>query len=411
LARQPIFDVNYHVAGYELLYRDAGNLREAQFVDGDKATCRLLSDAITTFGLSKLTNTKPAFVNFTDTLILNDFVRLAKPQEVVVEVLENVLITDTLLDKLKELKSEGYQLAMDDYTGQEQFQCLLPIVDIVKVDFRLTDHATQMDIAQAARKHPNITLLAEKVETQEEFEWARMLGYRLFQGYFFAKPVTMHQEAGTILDTSYMRLLMELNRPGGIDFDSCANIIRTDAALTYRILRQVQKLAYYRGNLITAIQQALVVLGLDEVRRWALLVLARDNNTTNSEELVRKAYLRGTFTKKLMGYGPEKENAEHGFLLGMFSLLDQILGMNMEELLQDVELPAEVAAALLQTEENYYSRLLQCVANYESHSNALDFLDVGISLSDREIARLYMDSLVETDRVFSMTDSTTEGSA
>jgi EAL and modified HD-GYP domain-containing signal transduction protein len=337
---------------------------------------------------------------------LNDFVRLAKPQEVMVEILETVQITDALLDKLKELKNAGYQLALDDYTGEEHFQCLLPLVDIVKVDFRLTDHPKQMEIAEQVKKYSNLTLLAEKVETQEEFEWARMLGYRLFQGYFFAKPVTMHQEAGTILDTSYMRLLMELNRPGGIDFDSCANIIRTDAALTYRILRQVQKLVYYRGNLITAIRQALVIMGADEVRRWILLVVARDNNMAHSDELVRQAYLRGCFAKRLMAKSESREDTECGFLLGMFSMLDKILNISMEDLLSEIELPKQISQALRGEVDNFYSRLLQYILIYESGNRNLVFPDIGITLSEREISRLYMSSVLETDSIFNETEGT-----
>jgi EAL and modified HD-GYP domain-containing signal transduction protein len=243
-------------------------------------------------------------------------------------------------------------------------------------------------------------MLAEKVETVEEFDRAVGMGFQLLQGYFFSKPVTISGKRGALVESSYMRLLMELNRPGGVDFAACAKIVHSDASLTYRVIQKVQKLAYYRGNMITAIQQALVMMGTDEVRRWALLVLARDNNTTKSEELVRKAYLRGTFSKRLMEAGPNAEDAECGFLLGMFSLLDQILNVPMAELLEDVELPDKVTRALLGETDNFYGRLLQYVEIYDSNGSVQELPDIGIHLSDREIARAYMDSVVETDRVF-----------
>jgi EAL and modified HD-GYP domain-containing signal transduction protein len=203
-----------------------------------------------------------------------------------------------------------------------------------------------------------------------------------------------------------MRLLMELNRPGGIDFDSCANIIRTDAALTYRILRQVQKLVYYRGNLITAIRQALVIMGSDEVRRWILLVVARDNNMTHSDEMVRQAYLRGCFAKRLMAKCRAREDTECGFLLGMFSMLDKILNIPMEDLLNEIELPRQISQALLGEADNFYSRLLQYILIYESGNRNLVLPDIGITLSEREISRLYMSSVLETDSIFNETEGT-----
>jgi EAL and modified HD-GYP domain-containing signal transduction protein len=386
--------------GYELLYRDVGCTDRAQFPDGNTATCRLLSDAITEFGLSKLTNSKPAFVNFTDTLLLNDFVRLVSPDEVVIEVLENVHLTEKLVRKLKELKREGYRLALDDYVGQERFHRILPLMNVIKVDFRLTDWEKQQQIAEEARKYEGVILLAEKVETEEEFVWACSLGYKLFQGYFFAKPVTLQKKRGSVIFTSYARLLTELNRPEGPNFDTCAKIIYSDATLTYGVLKKVQRLIYYRGNLITAISQALVMMGTDEVRRWVLLVMARDNNMTYSDELVRQAYLRGVFAQRLMRQGKHRKDAEYGFIVGMFSLLDKILDVSMEEVLADIKLPMEISKALLGETDNYYSRLLQYIVVYESGNRNLVPPNIGLKLSDREISEMYVESIVETDRTF-----------
>jgi EAL and modified HD-GYP domain-containing signal transduction protein len=388
------------VIGYELLYRDAGCIDRAQFPDGNTATCRLLSDAITEFGLSKLTNSKPAFINFTESLLLNDFVRLVSPDEVVIEILEDVQLTEKLVRKLKELKQEGYRLALDDYVGQERFRRILPLMDVIKVDFRQTDWEKQQEIAEEALKYKDVTLLAEKVETEEEFVWATSLGYKLFQGYFFAKPVTLQKKRGAVVFTSYARLLTELNRPNGANFDTCAKIVYSDATLTYGILKKVQRLVYYRGNLITAIGQALVMMGADEVRRWVLLVMARDNNMTYSDELVRQAYLRGTFAQKLMRQGYHRADAENGFVVGMFSLLDKILDVSMEEVLEDIKLPAEIAHALLGEADNYYSRLLQYVVIYESGNRNLILPNIGLNRTDREISELYVESIVETDSTF-----------
>jgi EAL and modified HD-GYP domain-containing signal transduction protein len=212
--------------------------------------------------------------------------------------------------------------------------------------------------------------------------------------------VTLHKQRGFQVRTSYVRLLRELNRPGGADLGICAQVIRSDAALTYEIIRQVQKLYYYRGNLITDITLALVVMGVDEVRRWALLVMARDNNVTCSDELLRRSYLRGAFAKRLMRRCAKREDPENGFLLGMFSMLDQVMGMDMETLLAEVELPRPITKALLGKADSIYSRLLEYIIIYETGDRDLELPDIGVSISDREASQLYMDSLLETDRAF-----------
>jgi EAL and modified HD-GYP domain-containing signal transduction protein len=196
---------------------------------------------------------------------------------------------------------------------------------------------------------------------------------------------------------------MELNRPGGVDFRSCANIIRSDVTLTYRLMCMVQRLAYYRGNLVTGIQQALVLVGVDELRRWTLLSMARDNNVSRSDELIRGAFLRGVFAKRLMAATPhQEEDAEQGFLLGMFSMLDRIMDMDMPDLLADLELPPRMTEALLGEGdgEDFYCHLLQYVERYEARRGEPLPEDVAPGMSEREVSRLYMDSMVETDQTF-----------
>jgi EAL and modified HD-GYP domain-containing signal transduction protein len=410
LARQPIFDGKYRVAGYELLYRDAAEQGGAEISDAerDKETCRLLSDAMTVFGLKDLTNSTPAYMCFSDNLILNDFVRLAKPDEIVIEVAEDVQVTDILLEKLRVLKRAGYQLALNAYTGDARCDRLLPLMNTVKVNFRATNSSKQRAILSTLIKQNQLTPLAQNVDTQEEFDRAARMGYKLFQGYFFTKPTMLREKRGSMVQSSYFRLLAELNRPDGVDFANCAEIVHSDATLTYQIMRLVQSMSYYRGNLVTAIQQALVLIGADEVRRWVLLAMARDNNQSNSEEAVRHAYLRGAFAKRLMQKCDIDDDIENAFLMGMFSMLDQILDMNMVEILDQIELAEPVALALLGAADNFYSRLLQYVIIYESGNRTLLLPNIGLKLSAREVSRLYMDSVMETNRIY---NATTEGSS
>lgn len=398
IARQPIFNVNREIEGYELLYRDGKSGNFANFTDGDAATRYLLSDAITLFGLPALANHHPAFVNFTDNLILNDFVRLANPKDIVVELLEDIEITSALIKKLEALKDLGYTIAIDDYTGDPRFNDILPFTDIIKVDFLLANKRQQDEIARRFKRLP-VTLLAEKVETLKDFDDAAQMGYSLFQGYFFEKPRVFHKKVPSLVASSYGRILNELQKKDP-KFERCAKIIHADAVMTYMLMQRVQSLAYYRGNPVTGIQHALVMMGMIELRRWIILLLARENNITHSDELVRAAYLRGMFIEHLMKNSSWANESDKGFVLGMFSLLDKILCIRLEEVLHDVALDPPLVAALLGKQENVFYRFLQYAIIYEMANPNLNFPDIGLNMDSQDIARLYMKCIVNTDKTF-----------
>lgn len=394
IARQAIFDRNLRVAGYELLYR-AGEDDKAVFTDGDRATRTLLSDALMVFGLNNLTDGRVAYVNFTEKLILSDFVLLTDPRQITVELLESITVTERLVRRLKELKEKGYRLALDDYTGNPVFDPILPLIDVLKVDFRMTDEKKQKEIADKYRRG-RMALLAEKVEDRESYEKALRLGYRMFQGFFFERPTNLHKEMPCVNTATYTRLLRELNKPD-VDLRSCAEMIRADAALTFRLLKKVQTVQYYHGNSVQVIERAVTYLGIDELYHWVVLLLARDFNTTSSDETVREAYLRGIFTERLMEHSPHCQQKTCGFLLGMFSLMDLIIGRPMKDLLHEVELPREVKKVLLNEGESPLKNYLEFAVSYERRKSVEAFqLDVEADT----VVELYMQCIKDTDWAF-----------
>ncbi|NCC66738.1 MAG: HDOD domain-containing protein [Clostridia bacterium] len=399
VARQPIFNIYKEVVGYELLYRDGKSGNAANIVDGDAATYSVLSDAITLFGLPMLTNKHRAFVNFTRNLIMNDFVFLTNCDDIVVELLEDVNVDPVLIKKLEDMKQAGYILALDDYAGDPRFDVILPLLDIVKVDFELSpDRKRQRELAEKLM-NVQVTLLAEKVETLEDFDAAVDMGFTLFQGYFFEKPRIFNKRIPTLAKSSYGRILGELQKPE-VDFDTCAHIVHSDASMTYMLMKKVQSLNYYRGNPIVGIKLALVMMGVSDLRRFILLLLARKNNVSQSDEMVRQAYLRGLFVEKLIKNSNYELDSEQGFLLGMFSLLDRILGTNMEDLLKDIGLDPDVKQALIGGEENIFSLFLQYVLIYEMGNPRLILPDVMLRVDDRTVADFYMECIVNTDATF-----------
>lgn len=398
LARQPIFDDKYNVYGYELLYRDADQASFANVTDGNVATKRVLSDAITLFGLNTLTDSKPAFVNFTEELILEEFPTLADPKDIVVELLEDVKITPKIIEKVAKLKNKGYTIALDDYSGDPNFDEILPYIDILKVDFMLTEKVAQENIAK--KLGHTLTLLAEKVETNEEYEWAKSMGYKLFQGYFFSCPVTYKKKTQRISFATSLMLIEELGKEN-VDFAKCCSIIRTDTVLTYKLLQKMSTVEYFRGHAINKVENAFTMMGVSNLRRWLLLVVARGNNKTGSDELARLAFLRGLFAESLIKKSSKSNESESAFLMGMFSLLDKILGEDREKLLEHLVISEAVRDALLGKLENIYSQLLDFIIDYENQRNRISLQSLGINVSEDELLRIYANCVARVDATFS----------
>lgn len=344
VARQPIFDRRQHVVAYELLYRSS---RENRFQgeDSAKATSGVVANALLSFGLDRLIDEHRAFINF-DAATLSDGLAMALPPErAVIEILETVEETEELLRHCAALKAKGYQLALDDFVGERGYERLLDLADIIKVDFRLADPADWGSIA--SRFAPRgIRMLAEKVETHEEFEQAREHGYELFQGYFFSRPniVASKEIPGSKLH--HLRVLGEIHRPE-LDFDRIEGILKSDPAMVHKLLRYVNSVSFGLRSEIESVRHALALLGEAEVRKWASLVTLTGLAIDKPQELVVDSVVRGRVCEQLsqpVGLG---QRSGEMFFLGMFSLIEAMLDRPMAEILEGIHLADEVRATLL----------------------------------------------------------------
>ena len=395
IARQPIYNLNKEIRSYELLYRDARSGNVSIITDGDAATRNVLSEAMSLFGFSKLTNGHMAYIHFTKNLILNDFVRLADPKEVAVEVMADITIDAAVTRKLGELRKLGYTLVLEDYDGHGQYNSILPLINIVRVDFRRFGRDDQRRFARKLKKVP-VTMLAEKIETQADFDAARDLGFLLFQGYYFEKPRLMNKQIPKLVDSPYGRLLNELLRPS-VDFDVCAQMIQSDAAMTYLLLKRAGFQDNFGGNVLPDIRRMLIQMGQGELRRYALLLLARENNATASDEAIRQGCLRGLFIERMM----ERAGLDSadGFLLGMFSMLDRILDTPMERLVAGIDLNAEMKDALAGTAENGYTPWLQYIMLYEMSNPRLLLPEIPVEIPADEVSDLFMRCFSDADEL------------
>jgi len=363
IGRQAILDQQKNVYAYEILFRSGLKNAFDPNLDGNVATQSVMVNAMLDFGMNKLVSDKRAFINFTEQNLLNRAPKLLPSENVVVEILETVQPTPEILQVVQELKAAGYKIALDDFVLMPGYEPLIDMADIIKVDFRITtDPEERKNLREILPKH--VRLLAEKIETEEEFQQALDFGYVLFQGYFFCKPAVLRQKRLTSNALSKMRLLREINRQN-VDFSAITGVISSDTNLVHKLLTYINSAGVGLNNHVSNLKQATVLLGASGVRRWVTLVSLQTFSEDKPPELFTLSLLRAKFCELIAadlnrpGLTPDT-----GFLIGMFSLLDVLLSQPMEEVLKEVALADDLNDALL-GEDNDLRRILDLVIAYE----------------------------------------------
>ena len=361
VARQPILDLAGRVYGYELLYRSSADAASCT-ADGDTAGARTLSDAVLALGLDVLTNGRLAFMNFTRSLIMNGAATLLPPTSMVIEVLENIEIDQELIQACRSLHARGFALALDDFVPGSPAEEIIPYASFVKVDVLAIPANERKKLA--ARLVPRgIRMIAEKVETAEIVQEARGHGYRLFQGYYFCKPKTFAASALPGRHLAYLGLLGALNRDD-LGVDELEDLVKHDVSLSFRVLRSVNSWLYGLRHEVTSIRHALVLLGIDQIRKWASVWVLAGLNTTGTQETVNVAILRARCCELIGDQIAGTEEGQNFFLLGLCSLLDVVLGRPMKDALAEMPLTAAINDALL-GEPNQPRYVLDAVLAYE----------------------------------------------
>ena len=363
IGRQAILDQKKNVYAYEILFRSGLKNAFDPSLDGNVATQSVMVNTMLDFGMKKLVSDKKAFINFTEKNLLNRAPQLLPADSIVVEILETVQPTPAILEAVQELKDEGYKIALDDFVLLPGYEPLIDMADIIKVDFRITeDPEERKRLREILPGH--VRLLAEKIETEEEFHQALEYGYVLFQGYFFCKPVVLHKKKLTSNALSQIRLLKEVNRQD-FDFSAIINVISSDTNLVHKLLTYINSVGIGLTYHISNLRQAAVLLGSAGMRRWVTLISLQTFSDDKPPELFTISLLRAKFCE-LIAHEIKRPDLtpDTGFLLGMFSLLDVLLSQPMEEVLKEVGLSSELNAALL-GEDNILRHVLDLVIAYE----------------------------------------------
>jgi c-di-GMP-related signal transduction protein len=364
VARQPIFDRQRQIYGYELLYRSDPTQNQFDGTEATSATKQVISSTLLSIGLENILCGKKAFLNFNERLLSDGIYQSLPRDATVIEILESVEPTADLIALCQGIRKEGYTIALDDFVSSPQFDPLTDLAHLIKVDMRATSKPEQERLLRKYQPR-GIALLAEKVETYEEFEWARSAGYDYFQGYFFARPSVIRGQQLPTSKLNCLRLLSEMQKTD-LDFKRLEDLIRVDVALTYKLLRYVNSALFGRFDEIQSIQKALMVVGTERVRQWVALATLSILATDKPGELATLSIVRARFCElliKLVGIRLRDE----AFLMGMFSLLDAMLDCSLEDALRTVGLGPEIAQALLGTaaEENLLSKVYRLARRYE----------------------------------------------
>jgi len=338
VARQPIFDRTQKVYGYELLFRDG---LENSFSAEPEFASRSTLDSSLLFGLNTLCDGRLAFVNCTRDTLLKDLITLLPPEQAVVEILETVEPGDRVIAACKRLKAAGYLIALDDFAPNDPRASLCDFADILKIDFRATrieERAGLMRRFGTGRK-----MLAEKLETPQEFRQARDMGFTLFQGYFFRRPEVLMAREVPASKLHYLRLLEMVCRIE-LDMRELEKTIKQETAICYRLLRYLNSPLFGFSLEITSIRHAMAILGERELRRWIRLVITVSGAEQKCSELVLTALGRARFCELL---SPLIKSQSDLFLMGLLSVMDAILEVQMDVVLAQVPVDKEIKAALL----------------------------------------------------------------
>ncbi|MBT1449905.1 HDOD domain-containing protein [Glaciecola sp. XM2] len=344
-ARQPILDTDKELFGYELLYR---NSMENVFpmVDEEKATSNMIENLHLNLGLDRIAADKQAFINFTKASILSGQAKLLPPDQIVVEVLESVKPTADIYQAVHALFDLGYTIALDDFIHHRDWEKFYPLCKIIKVDCMDISQEQLLDVVDVTKRHPHIRLLAEKVETAEEFAHYKGLGFTLFQGYFFSKPEVVKSVALSTSQSLLSSLLNEVSKEN-TDISQIVKLIELDAALSFKLLRYTQSPLFKRRNKIESIKQAVVVLGKAELERFVMLLFAATFSEQKPTELMKLSLQRAKFCEAFAKATVHSDKLSSAFLVGMLSLLDAMLDSNLAAVISQLPLSTELKLALV----------------------------------------------------------------
>ncbi|MDR7073006.1 EAL and HDOD domain-containing protein [Fictibacillus barbaricus] len=404
IGRQPILDKNENVVAYELLYRNSSTNRY-EGSDHDNATLDVLVNSFTGIGIREVGEKKKCFINFTENLLLSRVPTYISPDHIVVEILETVNLTQEIITVCKELKSKGYIIALDDVISNRDLSSLIPFIDIIKIDYLVME---KNDIKEMIKKYKGeVHFLAEKIENRKEYEEAKEMGFDYFQGYFFSKPVILTGKDIAPVPTNYFQLLNVLNGKEP-DIEHISSLIQQDLSISFKLLKLLNSGAFIMKNKVTSIKQAVVLLGLNEIKKVVTILLMTSlKRTDNQTQLVQMSLTRAHFFEQIASMLQIDKNSLYMF--GMFSLIDTILNKDMNDIVEDLPITSELSDALLGKNDKYNQALLLVETIEYGRWNETAKLCTELQLPETELFLQFQKSTLSTDKYFQIGEKSLTG--
>lgn len=364
-ARQAILNRKQQTVAYELFFRDGIENSFPRNVESNVATSRLLLSQHLNVGFKSLTNGKRALINFSEQGLLQGMPSLLPQADIIIEILEDVEPSDEVYEACRELFHQGYRMALDDFLYHKNWDRFINFTRLIKFDIQRTPLSEIAPLIPKFKQRKGLKLLAEKVETREEFQQAMDLGFDFFQGYFFCKPEMLVNTDMEAQHHMIMLIYHEVLKPY-LSYDKLSKYFSQDVALSYKLLKFTNSGLFQLKEPIESIKQALVYLGEDKARKFVCLIATAHLGKNKPMELVRMSIIRARFCEQI-AYPLDPKTADSAFLVGLFSMVDALLDKPMEELVAHLPLTDEARAAL-KGQENLLFFQLQLVKAYESAS-------------------------------------------
>ncbi|MFN3202677.1 MAG: EAL and HDOD domain-containing protein [Bradymonadia bacterium] len=390
VARQPIFDRKRSVVAYELLFRSGPENFFDLSQDPDIACSRIISDQLHVFE-DGVTNGRRAFINTTRRILVDGMIEMLPPANTVVEILEDVEPDPELLRAIKGLKQAGYKIALDDFVYRPSLKPFIELADIIKIDFLTTQGRDRVRIARQLQRQ-KITLLAEKVETVDDFREAYQAGYSMFQGYFFCRPEMISRQSIPAFKGNYLKLLSVLNKPD-INFNQVAEIIRLEPSLSVKLLKYLNSAAFGLRQRVSSIRQGLVLLGHQPLKKWASLVALTGIGEDKPPELVLTALQRARMCELIAESSSLKPRTFDLFLVGLFSVMDAMVNRPMDELIGSLGLAQDVHDALVFRNNPMGHALALCQHYAEGEWDKACAVSNRLGLQEKRLPEMYQESL------------------
>lgn len=394
VARQAIVDKDQKIHGYELLFRD-GVHNAFPNISGDEATSRLIMDALIDNRVERLIGYHRGFINFTQNTLLSGFPETLNKDNIVIELLEDIEPNPDVIDACRNLKCRGYTLALDDHNFSPHWRPFLSLIDIVKVDISAFDKSTVIEHIEGF-KQPGLVLLAEKVETQADFEFYRAKGFQLFQGYFFCRPQIIKSRRLAPARLGMLKL-MALANASPMDFDGIQEIFSRDAAMTFKLLKFVNSPALGLANVISSLRHAFVILGEQELKKFISLLAMANLAQGGSPALLVLSAVRARFCELFARKIGADEDCDAAFLTGLISLIEVILGDTKQNIFAGLPVENRIRDCVCLGQCPASIALNAAIALEHGDWQQVDSLVAESAISRESMADIYSDAVAWAD--------------